>query len=913
MVKGLRHKQTGLWGSAISLWIGLSIGLFCLWAHAGPFSPPKRLTFGVFSRSDQAPKPLPLQQALRQMLPGCVPLTTCHKRRWRAQAASSPRTSPKGRKAPAAKGAPKKASGAPAAKGAPKKGPSAPTATPATPPPPPPPPPARSAGIKPIVTAIRLKGLKHVKPNLVRRWIFLQEGEAYSRKTLLADLRRLRRTGFFQDISAQLQTTAGGLVIVTFVFKERRGRIRAVSFVGNRLYTSEQLMTQVTLRPSMFFDRRLLADDARSLISLYHSIGYFRAKVTVQGQWIGDELQLWFVIQEGPVAEIKRVQFRGNKKFSSQRLRQVVFTRKTSLGSWFEGRSFYHPTYATNDVQLLKRFFLDRGHLQHRVTGPRMEVSRDRKSVTLIYNIVEGPVFRFGKIQFEGDLLRKQAALRKMLVFRKGQVFSQTAVYIKSLPKIVKLYQNSGYYYTRIQPVPQVKPDRSVDMMIYLVKGPLTRIERIDIKGNDKTSARVIRKRILLKKGDLFHAGKLLRSRILLISTGYFDRTDPRLGIKVVASRGSADDKLILRFVVKEKLTILYNFGFNYLPIEGFVFAGQFGERNFLGQGQTLLGGGTISTTLRLWRIFAYFIEPYVFNTNLYFSVSGSVTHHDTSSSVNAGFIRDTYGGNIGLSHPLGIPQLRLSARYRLARVQLSPAGNQSVQVPIENYYSTRTTGSLRARLTWDTRNRAIGATKGWTLYGSYEHAAPYLGGDYSLHRLEGGGRLFIELPWKMSMRFAATVGWSYSPDANGVTPFERFPLDGSFFLMRGFLPFSIGPRRGIPSSGDQAFGRGAINWGGTKKIVFNAEFDVPIVRIPQLPVSFYLFFDAGNAYDDNENFFQDIRQPNLPLGMLMNVGFGFRLMLANVGVMRFEFGIPLTPRPGDQSLVFNLQVGDSF
>lgn len=776
----------------------------------------------------------------------------------------------------------------------------------------PPTPVPRLQTVAPIISKIRLIGLKHIRAALVRRWIFLQEGESFSRKTLLGDLKRLRKTGYFSSVQARLRKK-DDLLVLEFILKERGGRIAAVYFYGNTLYTSRQLLSQIYLRPSTLFNRNLLAKDARRLIHIYHTIGYFRARVTVQGKWKNDSLTLWFVIDEGKPISIRRVTFRGNRIYPGSLLRKRLFSQPPSIAARLQGRGFFHPSFVANDLYLLRNFYYDRGHLQSRITGPKIEVSRNRKWATLVYSIFEGPVYTFGRIHIEGDLLYPLPKLLKKLSFRTGDTFNRTQLHKNKL-MLLKMYQNAGYYYTRIQIVPKITSTRKVHLQIYLIKGPPIRIERIELQGQQKTKAFVIRKRIQLRKGDLFSADKLLRSRIALLSTGFFERTDPRQGIKVIIRRGSADNKLVLRFILKEKLALLYNIGFNYLPLEGGVFAGQFGQRNFLGLGQTVLAGGTLSTTGRLWRIFAYLIDPHLFNTDLYFSASGYISHHNTSSSVNAGFLRDTLGGNVSFSHPLGVPQLRLTLTYRIARVRLSQAGKLDLQIPIANYYSTRTTSSLRLMLRWDSRNRGVNATKGLVVFGSYEHAAPYFGGDYSLHRFELGARLFVPLPfWKLVLKFAATTGWSLSPDADGVLPFERFPHDGSFFLLRGYIPYSIGPTRTVPSRAEPAFQKSSINWGGTKKFVFNTELELPLFRIPQMPVSAVVFFDAGNAFDDYEWLFQDTRNPHLPFGLFLNIGFGVRVTLPNVGVMRLEWGIPLTPRRGDPSIWFNFQVGEAF
>jgi outer membrane protein insertion porin family len=71
------------------------------------------------------------------------------------------------------------------------------------------------------------------------------------------------------------------------------------------------------------------------------------------------------------------------------------------------------------------------------------------------------------------------------------------------------------------------------------------------------------------------------------------------------------------------------------------------------------------------------------------------------------------------------------------------------------------------------------------------------------------------------------------------------------------------------------------------------------------------VFYDAGNAYSDKEPFFRPV-DTRLPLGLYHSVGFGFR-WFSPIGPLRFEWGIPLNPRPGDQIPLFEFTIGNFF
>jgi len=116
-----------------------------------------------------------------------------------------------------------------------------------------------------------------------------------------------------------------------------------------------------------------------------------------------------------------------------------------------------------------------------------------------------------------------------------------------------------------------------------------------------------------------------------------------------------------------------------------------------------------------------------------------------------------------------------------------------------------------------------------------------------------------------MVLRFNVNAGWILSTAARGVPAFERYRL-GGINTIRGYRAFTIGPTRKIPATSDSAFKLEDFNWGGNKEFVFNAEIEFPI--IPKVGIKGVVFFDAGNAFDDNELFFEDRhRAPALRVG----------------------------------------------
>jgi outer membrane protein insertion porin family len=118
-----------------------------------------------------------------------------------------------------------------------------------------------------------------------------------------------------------------------------------------------------------------------------------------------------------------------------------------------------------------------------------------------------------------------------------------------------------------------------------------------------------------------------------------------------------------------------------------------------------------------------------------------------------------------------------------------------------------------------------------------------------------------------------------------------------------------------VVNSGEPSGQPSSLRVGGNKQIIFNAELEIPLLE--KVGIRGVVFFDAGNTFGRNADFFQipegdQLASMNLPLGLLYSVGFGVR-WFSPIGPLRFEWGIPLTRRPGDQPIQFEFTIGNSF
>jgi outer membrane protein insertion porin family len=236
------------------------------------------------------------------------------------------------------------------------------------------------------------------------------------------------------------------------------------------------------------------------------------------------------------------------------------------------------------------------------------------------------------------------------------------------------------------------------------------------------------------------------------------------------------------------------------------------------------------------------------------------------------------------------------------------------------NLFTDGWTSSLRFTVSWDTRDNRLFPTDGHLFQGSVEHASEYTFSENNFTRFSGVARKYFPIFWGFVIKTNLTLGYITSTAKEGIPIFEKYFV-GGIYTIRGYEPRSIGPSLPAPTNGyDPGSELRLANIGGNKQLIANLELEFPI--FPQVNIRGVLFLDAGNAYAENEGFFSERygEDPTDPegrlketfLGMYWSTGFGFR-WFSPIGPLRFEWGIPLTRRPGDKDILFEFTIGNFF
>jgi outer membrane protein insertion porin family len=757
------------------------------------------------------------------------------------------------------------------------------------------------------ILQVRVEGNRRVEAEAVRRALrYNTVGKVFDITKTADDLKALWALGYFSDIQLLLQHVTGGVALVVRVTE--RPSIRNVKLEGNDELSKDDLKDSVDIKQFAILDMDAVKRNQKKIQDKYVEKGFFLAEVSfrVDKAKTGNQVDVVFLIKEHAKVMVKQINLLGAVKVSPEELRGAMATKEGGFLSFLTGDGTFREEMFQRDLQVIQSVYWDHGYINVKLDKPTVTLSPDKRYIYITIKVDEGEAYKIGKIDFSGDLLLPKEMLRGVISSHESEYFNRSRLG-KDMQSLTDVYYDRGYAYANISPTtrPTVGVDRSIDFTFDIQKGNQVYIEKIEITGNTKTRDKVIRREMRVYEGELFNGTGLKRSKDRVTALGYFET------VEVTHKPGSDDRHVIIQVEIKEKATGQFQVGFGFSSVENLIFTAQISQNNFLGWGQTLGLSASYSSLRQLYQ--ASYLDPFFLDTPFMLSVD---LYRNQQARID--FIRQATGGDVNLGyHLLDDMIVNLTYTREYVNIQWTGSGGIGSYPPLANLFPAQAlnsygvTSTARVSTTWDRRDNRLFPSKGYMLFGSIEYGPPWLlGGDINFIRYTAFARYYQPLILGLVFKTNFNVGYIASLNPQPVPISETYMLGGVNSL-RGFPLASVSPQTectsGITADAPKVF----CKVGGDKEVTINLELEFPIIE--KVGIRGVIFFDAGNAFAQGESFFQrDVNNP-YPLGLLYDVGFGFR-WFSPIGPLRFEWGIPLTRRPEDnQPVLFQFTIGNFF
>ncbi len=685
---------------------------------------------------------------------------------------------------------------------------------------------------------------------------------------------------------------ANSMLLFIDIDKGSKVRVGAIEVVGNEVapdYRIRSKMKDTKQRTQFNFSRMLEPVDTTQPRSLLHILG--------------------------------NISYGGIKNYLSDKMTLRIFN-----SSKFDEKKF------EDDKDLVIQYYNSLGYRDAAIIADTI-FNTDEENITIRLTIDEGQRYYFRNITWNGNQKYPDQLLNAILGIDKGDIYDQSLLdqrlfFDMNGGDISSLYMDDGYLFFNVTPREVRIVGDSIDVEIRVIEGPQAIIDKIIIKGNEKTNERVVRRQIRTLPGNKFSRSDLIRTQRELSALGYFD--PEQIGIQPIPhpENGTVDIEYTVVEKPNDQIELSAGWGGQVAGLfgsAGIVF-NNFSLRKLfswedLKRGLPSGDGQQLSFRLQTR---GRFLQSYTFAfTEPWF---GGKKPNSLSASVN-----------FTLFNPSGLKYNDPAASYILTRGVTLGYGKR-LRWPDDFFYLTSSLNFENYRLqNYSDFLLSDGNSNNFFLRETLSRVStvgnPYFphGGSnisftaqltppYSLFRDESKydeeteryrwveyHKWRINAEWytmlagseeqgkrKLVIRAAAKLGYvgAYNEDVTGISPFERFRMGGDGlaggFILEGTDIISLrGTENFFFPVGVNAGGGGTLNNSLQNAPIFNKftlELRYPLSLQQSSTIYTMLFMEGGNSYASWEYY--------NPFELQKSVGLGIRLFLPMFGLLGFDYGM---------------------
>ncbi|MFM2479014.1 outer membrane protein assembly factor BamA [Celerinatantimonas sp. MCCC 1A17872] len=780
------------------------------------------------------------------------------------------------------------------------------------------------------VSDIHVEGLQRVSLGAALLQLPLRVGDEVTRDDISDSLKKLYRSGDFQDVSVYRDHNA-----LIYKVKERPV-IASLEFSGNHDVKKDKLKESLSaqgIKVGEPLDRTNLTNIEKGLEDFYYSVGKYNARVkAIVTTLPRNRVDLKFAFQEGLSAKIQQINFVGNKHFSNQKLLDQM--QLTDYVPWWNlmGDQKYQKQKLAGDLETIKNYYFDRGYARFKITSTQVELTPDRHQVYITVNIHEGDIYKIKNVALDGNLLGKKAQMEKLIPIQPGATYNGSDI-SQMQDTLEKYLGRFGYAYPQIQVYPEIDDkDKTVTLHVNVDPGKRVYVRHINISGNTVTSDDVIRREMRQMESTWLSNRNIEQSKKRLNRLGLFKSVDSN------TTRVSGNpDEVDVDMAVKEQSTGSITAGIGYGTTSKISLNAGISQKNFMGTGDYVAIKASRNT---------YSKEISLSHTNPYFTKDGvslgERLYYKDFDASKANLVSYT-NKTIGLKGTLGFP---INENNRLS---LGLGGEINKISQADPYEQVRQFWRIYKSNVSDTNNsldfKNVTVDLGWTRntldYGkfptdgskqqfSFEIAVP--GSDTQYFKTSIDSHNYFPLTdnhhWVLKTYGKVGYGNGYGQVDGGdqILPFFENFYAGGWGTVRGFSSNTIGPRAiyANDNNGNTEYVPGGAI-GGNGMAVGSVELIFPTPFLSESyadQIRTTAFLDFGSVWDTEYDTSQAMRQCVKNCDEIADYTNPGRIRAAAgisvqwwspIGPVVFSLAKPVKKYPGDDTEFFSFNLGQTF
>ncbi|MDH5674014.1 MAG: BamA/TamA family outer membrane protein [Myxococcales bacterium] len=581
----------------------------------------------------------------------------------------------------------------------------------------------------------------------------------------------------------------------------------------------------------------------------------------------------------------------------------------------------YDPKLYNEAIEHITDLYQAEGYLSARLGPMRLRRVGSQRAAVII-PVTEGPRTLIYRVRLRGTRALGQRELLGHAGLVRGEPFSYLGLE-EARRRIVETYRERGYFFVKAEPTVRFSRDRTrAEVDVQIVERYPVHVDRVDIRGAERTDPGLIRQVLKLEPGDVYRPSQARESERALANLGVFTGVSVTLQEPELPARAKS-----VVVTVSERRNQFLNFGAGISTGQGLRSGFEYGYRNLFGH--------AVGLSLRVQ--FAYqlfFVDP-VFEERFRqldavddqlerrISLGTSIPHTPglgpVRTSVDLVHLRDNerdFGldkNGVGLTFSYSpVQSLSLTFGGDLENNNVDLFVGQALDEYLKGVTNTRllrllrvpegssTLVAARSSISYDRRDSAFTPTRGYFVTTSAELARTLSSDVSRFLKLSATGNIYLPVygEWITALQ-ARTGRIIHLTDTSKTYPNRAFYL-GGIDTMRGYLEDSLMPQDVAEEVlDDPELLPNSVVRAGDAFVLFRGELRFPLYG--QLRGG--IFSDVGNLWADPAR--RDL------LALRPTAGVGLRLATP-VGPIALDYGFNLARRRGlgERSGALHFSVG---
>ncbi len=789
------------------------------------------------------------------------------------------------------------------------------------------------------IAGITVSGVKFLDNNALINLTGLSVGDKIQvpGDKISGAIQKLWKQGLFDDIAINISRIEGNMIFLDIVLKER-ARLSRFSFSGIKKSEADEIREKIKLVTGKVVNENLITNTTNTILKYYHEKGFLNAEVNIvesPDSILVNSVMLKINIDKNKRVKINDVIIHGNEALPAKKIRRLLKeTKKKGFYRIFSSSKYQDKTFKEDQLAIIDKYN-ELGYRDARIFKDTVYRVSD-KTVNVELYVHEGPKYYFGNINFIGNTKYSSETLHQILGIKKGDIYDKKVLSTRlemnpSGRDVASLYLDDGYLFFNISQIEKQVYNDTIDLDLVLREGPQAIIDKVIIRGNEKTNDKVILREIRTKPGQKFSRSEIIRTQRELSQLGYFDPEKLGVNPKPNPANGTVDIEYTVVERPSDQVELSGGFGGGLVVGTLGLTLNNLSMRNLMkGKFEPLPSGDGQKLSLRAqtnglyYQSYSFsFSEPWLggkkpnfFSVSLYRSTqsNGYKKGEALRRSISINGISVSLGKRLKwpddyflMNHSVSYQQYDLNnyggyvfdkgKSYNISYTNVF--SRNSVDQPI--YPRSGSNIALTIQLT-----PPISLLNGRD-YSKLINEEKYKYIEY--HKWKFDASFFNRIVGDLVLNTKAQFGFlGYYNNDIGISPFERFKLGGDgltgydflagseVIALRGYANNSIVPNANFLNIGSPIYNK------------FTIELRHPVTMNQSATIYGLVFAEGGNTYAQFRDF--------SPFAFKRSVGVGVRVFLPIFGLLGLDYGYGLDEIPGNPGVnkgQFHFSIGQQF